>query len=262
MPPSSVAVGLGVGIIGIVLTVIFFRRSQRLKKPSWAIRTTSLIKGFKSNLEGLAINFKGQPVGSVAVSRVVFWNDGADTINRGDVVSVDPLRLVPKGGSAILDAGILASNYQSNEFSVSPAGDGSTHMNFGYIDKGQGIVLQVVHTGASSNDIAIVGTIKGAKVERRDPALSLRPQREPWMFATTRGTIKFLASVLIFAFLFWSVLILLKYVSTKYQVSYPGFFLPTMAAALVLMFIWYTYRVDRLPKGLEAFLQDPYESDT
>jgi hypothetical protein len=107
------------------------------------------------------------PDWSNPLSKVLFWNDGQDTIDRRDIETANHIRIVPSEGGKLLDARILASNNQSSRFAVELIGDGDcAYMDFDYLDPKQGAVMQIVHTGKSSRDIQVIGDIKGAKALR------------------------------------------------------------------------------------------------
>ena len=83
-------VSIIVGLVGLVMAYVFYRRSRRAKEPCWAIRTRNLIAGSDSRLNDLEVLFKGHGVQDLWVSRVAFWNEGAETINRADLVATNP----------------------------------------------------------------------------------------------------------------------------------------------------------------------------
>ena len=87
--------GLGflLGILSLILGYIFYRAGLRLKKPSWDIRSNNLIKDFSSSITDLDILYKSQKVQNITISRVIFWNDGKDTINRDDIASTHQLKI-------------------------------------------------------------------------------------------------------------------------------------------------------------------------
>ena len=96
--PFLAGVSLVLALVSIILAYIFFRKSQRARTPSWAIRTTNLIRDYTSKLSDLEIRYRQQQVKDLSISRVVFWNDGAETIDREDVASTDPVRIAAAAG--------------------------------------------------------------------------------------------------------------------------------------------------------------------
>ncbi len=145
-------------VIGFLISLYFFRKSLRNKKPCWAIRSNNLVDGFSNKHE----------VETLTISRVIFWNDGAETINRTDLETTNRLRIIPEDNVVILDAKLLVRNNDSSQFVAQlEEKDNCAYINFDYLDEKQGGVLQVVHTGNSSLDVQIVGNIKGVKALRQ-----------------------------------------------------------------------------------------------
>lgn len=160
-------VGLIVGVAGILIGIIvsycFYRKSLRLKEPYWAIRSNNLIQGYRTKIDFLKVFFKDEDVENLTISRVLFWNDGADTIDKQDLNTANPLQIVGLNNSRILDVKVLASNNSSSQFKVSLEENECVYVDFDYLDENQGAVIQIVHTGKSSRDIEVVGDIKGVK---------------------------------------------------------------------------------------------------
>jgi hypothetical protein len=162
-------VSIALAIISILLAYIFYRRSKRSKEPCWAVRTTTLIEGYSTRLSDLQVLYKGDEVENLSVSRVVLWNTGSDTINASDIADANPLRiLATANGVIILDAKLVATNNSSSRPSVDVLPDRkSALLSFDYLDKDQGAVIQVIHTGITSDDLLLDGDIKGAKCLRK-----------------------------------------------------------------------------------------------
>jgi len=155
-------------IIGIVVSYYFYRVSKRAKEPSWSIRSNNLIEGYGSKLSDLEIRYKSQQVENLTISRVLFWNEGSETIDRNDIVAANPLRIEGLNNTRLIDTKVLSSNNPSSRFLCSLSDD-KTHasLEFDYLDQDNGAVIQIFHTGTSSQDISVKGDIKGVKVLRQ-----------------------------------------------------------------------------------------------
>mgnify|MGYP001766436755 CR=1 FL=1 len=79
-------IGVTIGIIGIVIGIFgsyyFYRKSLREKAPCWVIRSNNLVNGFSSKVQNLQVLFKGNQVENLTISKVVFWNNGKETIKK------------------------------------------------------------------------------------------------------------------------------------------------------------------------------------
>ena len=166
--PIISTASLLLALLSISLACFFYRRGQRTKVPCWGVRTTTLVEGYSSSLADLRIAYKEHLVEDLSVSRIVFWNDGRETIDGGDIAAANPLRVATEGDVRILDAKVVASNNPSSCFSVSlDQGAKWASVAFDYLDKDQGAILQIVHTGTCSDDLLVDGDIKGSTSLRR-----------------------------------------------------------------------------------------------
>jgi hypothetical protein len=156
-------IGTILGVIGLITGYIFYRKSLKVKEPYYSIWSNNLIQDNVTSMSGLEVSFKGKKVDNLTVSKILFWNDGSDTIEKGDIVSTDPLRIESK--YRILDAAIIKTNNPSNQVSVLlEKGGSSAKVTFDYLDKNNGALIQIIHTGKSSKDISITGKLKGSVI--------------------------------------------------------------------------------------------------
>ena len=71
-------------------------------------------------------------------------------------------------GLRILDAKVLQSVNPANQFDVFRNDEGPVvYMKFDFLDRGDGALIQVLHTGSYSSDLSVAGTIKGAGALRK-----------------------------------------------------------------------------------------------
>lgn len=158
--------GLILAVVGIYLTI----RSNKKKEPVFSIRSNNVISDYSSKFRGLTVSYKRQKVASFTVSKVLIYNRGNDTIDRQDITPRSPLRIVGLEGS-ILDARVLQTNNDSSDFKVNldRANDWIT-LDFEYLNMNHGAVIEVIHTGSSSADLAVLGDIKEVqRLLRIDP---------------------------------------------------------------------------------------------
>lgn len=149
-------------IIGLVLVVIFYIRGKKTKRPTFLIRSSNLIADFSSKLDKLQILYDTRGIESLTVSKIAFWNDGRQTIDSRDVAEADPLRIALKEPHNILDVSVIYEKNKANKFHVLPLeGEPSVNIGFDYLDKDEGGVIQLIHTGKSSSDIEVLGIVKG-----------------------------------------------------------------------------------------------------
>lgn len=138
--------------------------------PCYTKRSINIFRNFVSKIEHLKIIYFNQQIENLTITKILFWNRGYETINRLDIPQLDPLTIRVKNGLEILDAKIIYMNNPANQFSLIFSDDISyITLEFDYVDKDEGAIVQVMHTGTSESDVQISGTIKGAGKLKHKP---------------------------------------------------------------------------------------------
>ena len=154
-----------IGIIFIPLTIYLALIAIKNKKPRYLIRNTNLVRDGVQSVEEVSVMYESKRVPNLSVARIVFWNAGRETIDAADVVEKDSIRVSARHGVEILSIKVLTQNEPTNNFIVVlNAKKRHASVVFDFIDKGQGVVLQIFHTGVSADDIVFSGRIKGCGV--------------------------------------------------------------------------------------------------
>jgi hypothetical protein len=155
--------GLVLGIIGLIASYYFYKLSIRKKEPVYSIRSNNIISGSKSKYENLRVLYINKEVENFTVSKILFFNRGSETITRKDIETSYPLRVSTKD-CQLLDAFVLQINKPSNNFTLTWDKSGDfVYIDFDYLDKNQGGVVQIAHTGLSSDNIKVEGDIMGVQ---------------------------------------------------------------------------------------------------
>ena len=82
---------------------------------------------------------------------MAIWNSGNITINNTDIVKTRELTFATDEENVILDAEILGVSEETNKFSLLFIDNKTVKLIFDYLDKKDGIVIQIIHTGLSEN---------------------------------------------------------------------------------------------------------------
>jgi hypothetical protein len=151
-----------VTVISIILAIYFFKKGMKTKKPRYTMISYNLVKDFANKIDGLEIRYSNNLIENFTVSKIAFWNAGSETINKEDVVPLDPISIQSKHGVLILNTKIIALNNRLNSFSLTEnPNQTKVDINFDYIDKQNGVAIELFHTGTSHENIELCGTIKG-----------------------------------------------------------------------------------------------------
>jgi len=176
---SPVASGLGllIGLAALVSGYIFYRRGKREKRPQWVVVTTNVVGKAGQQLgESLSVHYRHRAISTVSISKIALWNAGKQTIDKADIPPGDRLRIsTTDAAHRILEVRVIGHNSEGNQFATDAVSDdGATEVpiNFEFMDRNDGAVFQVLHTGVASTDITLRGTFKGARRLREVPALT------------------------------------------------------------------------------------------
>ena len=145
---------------------------KKRKQFSFACITNEMIIAGKNKIDKLQIKYDGRDIQDLSVSKFFVWNCGNTVIDSADIVSSKPLCIRNTGNAKILDVHIISVNEETNAFTIANIEEEYVELAFDYVNHGEGVVLQVLHTGASK-DLVIDCKIKGgSEVVDRSPIKS------------------------------------------------------------------------------------------
>lgn len=159
------ATGAVLGLAGVILAIVFYLKQRKIKRPLYSRRSVSVFQNLTDQYPELEIKYGGSVVTRLTVARLIFWNGGSETIESSDVAEADPIRVSAKDGVEILTVQSSLLDNEANHIKLQADGN-ETLIKFDFIDRGEGVVLNVVHTGVEG-DVFVVGTVKGAGRVRR-----------------------------------------------------------------------------------------------
>lgn len=216
--------GIGALLLGIAgtavvtVTVDWFRRPTKLLAVS--VWTENMVRQLSSWVSDLTVTYQGRAVTAASVSKVVIWNDGRKELKKDDIAPAGPVRISARAPAQILDVSPLRVSRDATRASVSPlTAAGHAEIGFDYLNPGDGLAIQVIHTGVSDADLIVAGEIIGGRSVRIT---------DPWR----RWVTNLLATVMIVGLV---ALILSDQLPTASgQWVYFALFLVLLAALLVM----------------------------
>ena len=148
-------------IVGLILAIAFFYASRKKKDFRYSYNSNQLIKDFTQQIDGLNISYKSESIESLTITKYVFWNKGNETINYSDFPSTSKLKIKIKKDFKILDSNIIFTKNDINNVKCELINNEEVLLMFDYLDKGEGFVVQLIHTSPNNKDLYVDGTIKG-----------------------------------------------------------------------------------------------------
>lgn len=161
-------VGSLIGFIGIILGAIgifSYKISKSIAKPAYQKSSLQLIGREEDNLpDEVEVTYKGKKVDRLTKTKLIFWNDGTETLDGDSVVKSDPITIVFPENTNILSYKILKRTKAVNNFNATKDEEKQNHLilHFDYLDPKDGIVLEILHDSEKRYP-KITGSIKGLK---------------------------------------------------------------------------------------------------
>lgn len=152
-------------IITVIVSYLFYRKANKIKQPRIVKRSISLIRNYQSKLSKLRVSYNDEPVERLTITRIAFWNDGKSTITKNDIATMEPIAIKTFENHRILDFELVHIIEPTNNIRlVNSVDENKLIIDFEYLDKNQGCIIDVYHNGYSSSDIRLVGKLKGCKI--------------------------------------------------------------------------------------------------
>ena len=155
-------ISLALAVTGIIISLYLYQVSKREKLPVFNMKSFNLLSSQVTKVEGLEFSYKGRDIDNLTLTKIALWNQGKEPINSDDIAPQDKLKVVAIGDTSILEHEVIFVPNPVNNFKTSVNSDCKTiSLSFDYFHFNEGIVISLYHTGKSSDDIKITGTIKG-----------------------------------------------------------------------------------------------------
>ncbi len=170
--------GLAAALISIIVTVILARKYRKIKRPTYVVNGNNLLRDLSSSFSKLEVSYDGTKVQTVTVSTLTFWNAGSETMRREDIANKDKLRIILDDDVDLLDARVVHQTTEANQFEIhrNEAEPNTVFITFDYLDRDEGGVIQLVHTGRYFGSPCVLGRIMGAgKPTRRGVTPTIAP---------------------------------------------------------------------------------------
>jgi len=115
-----------IGIISLITGIVFYVKSKKIKKPTYIIRTTELVKDNVQISAKIEISYAGEKVKNLSISKLAFWNDGKEPIKLDDIPSKASIKIKIPEGYEILDFETIHQKKENN-FKIHKTDNESKH---------------------------------------------------------------------------------------------------------------------------------------
>ncbi len=164
MQEISNNIGIILGVLSIIATAFFAHRYSEKKSPKFMYKTLRKIQRSSDAPDDIEVYYKGHKVDGVQSTVVWFWNDGRKPIVRSDIPKVQPIKIELNDSNEleILDVQVLKQSREVISSQVSKISYKGVQVDFEFLDHNDGFSLEILHTGKSSTDVVVSGTVLGA----------------------------------------------------------------------------------------------------
>ena len=144
-----------------IYAIINNRKNRKYKSLQYCLNSELLINDFSQKIYNLEIKYLKTKIDRLMVSKIVFWNNGSTTINSVDIPDSDKLSIQISNQFEILDVYMVVTSNESNKITFDLSSDKKAiHIDFDYLDKKDGFILQIFHTANDYRYLEINGYIK------------------------------------------------------------------------------------------------------
>lgn len=153
-------------VLSIIISIYLFRKSRKRKKPLFDKRSINVISEKIKKIVDIRVDYKGENIDNLTVTKIAIWNSGNDTLNETDQAPTDKLRILLDNDYKVLEAEVIFQSDKTNNITIENLSN-KISISFDYLDANQGGIIKFTHTGKNSSDIDLVGTFKGSNNLKR-----------------------------------------------------------------------------------------------
>ncbi|WP_213150463.1 hypothetical protein [Stutzerimonas balearica] len=255
-------VGSLIGVAGILAGLFFsYKFSRKSPRPAYQRSYLTLLGKEEDNLpDEVEVFYQGSKVERLTKSKIVFWNDGNEVLERSKFVSSDPVTVAFPQGTNILSYHVVKPTREVINFSVNKvlSENNSLRIEFDYLDPKDGAVIEILHDGAAKYPM-ITGSFMGVPkgIENYGSVSEPPPVNAPkYIRIFFRSNVMYWAALSVGLFMLAAALIpeevFTRYIDKRDQDGELGKFVLTGLALLytILPAILLWWRRRRFPKSL------------
>lgn len=123
----------------------WFAGKQR-KEISVQCKSDILIKAGKNQIKKLDVLYDGNPIADLTSSKFYIWNSGNQVLQKNDIVTARPIAICSEKAK-LLDVQILRMSDPTSAFRINTVSDREINVDFEYMEGGDGVLIQILHTG-------------------------------------------------------------------------------------------------------------------
>ncbi len=152
-------IGWLIGFVGIGLSIFFYLRSRRRKSLSYKVFNNTIFSN-DVQIPDLTVSYKGKKLSSFANTKIIIANTGQEVISQDHLSSVDPLKISIPEKYEVLDYSVFYAD-KAEVIELKRVSANQIVLNFEFLNAKEGFVVNLLHDGAPSDEVKLMGRIKG-----------------------------------------------------------------------------------------------------
>lgn len=229
-------------VASLFFAIYTWIKGKKTKEISIDNYTNEIVKMGKSPIKKLEMKFDGKAIQELSSTIYFLWNSGSDVINASDMVGKNPIKIICED-EQFLDVKILKQSDESNSFQITDFNAANIEMSFDYMDSGEGVKIQILHTG-NVEKIQVEYKVKGGKPKRN--CAELRKERG------IKKVIKAIADELIPMFIWLFAVLMTALIVYIIGITGEGFLVITtiISVPLTLIMMFTFVKIKRMLKQI------------
>lgn len=160
-------IGILIGILGIIITIYTFKRSEKQKRIIFTKYSQTLITDYVTKIHGLNIIYSDKPIKNLISTTIKIKSIGKDTIEMDDFIKTTPLSIKTDGQFLFIGDVNDTFTYDtksSNQIKLNVNSDSSIlKLEYDCIKHNDIITFKLLHTG---NNITVDGELKKGNISQ------------------------------------------------------------------------------------------------
>jgi hypothetical protein len=158
----DVIAGAAIGVLtAAAIAYAFYVLQLRSARGALAFMSTSweALTRADQEISDLEVTFRGIAIPRLTRTRLALWNTGWSVVRGEDIAAVDPLRISFDDGD-VLDARLIAMSRAATAVDLDTH-DNACFVTLDFFDRGDGAVLELLHTAGPFELPRVDGTVRG-----------------------------------------------------------------------------------------------------
>ncbi len=194
--------GIIIGILGIIIAIVTYLKSKKIKQLEYSIVTTALISDRLDKYSKLKVYYGDEVIKAVNGSQIKITNTGSDIIEPNDFMPSSPLVITTTGKFLIenIDECEVLNSNDANIIHLTKIDNSHISIDFDCICLNDIVQITILHTG----QISLSGRLKIGKIELWDNYIDITTNmsyQDKVTLSVSKGVVSITTSIILSLFI-------------------------------------------------------------